>query len=245
MRLRLRSAVLSAAFTFTALLLAAAGLAGGGRTIAAAPTIALGEEQVNSVSGIDFWRISVRDNDRMTLRFGPDSGWAELCLLTPDVTDTTVGNQRCYATKNAYSDTSMTLDVRPGGLWTIAMLPYSANCESGGILNLRCTSGVSYHLTAYVKHRTRMSLQAPTIARHGAKFYARGTLTGVHATVVLQQSWNGGGWRAVSLVKPSPTTGTFRVQVKAARTGILRLRAMLPEAPTYLGATAIASVRVV
>src|SRR4051794_21638757 len=99
-------------------------LAGGGRTIASAPTIPLGEEQLNSVNGIDFWRLPVQEGDRLTLRYGPQkqSDGVELCLLTPDVADTTVGNQACYATEREFGDDSLTLDARPGGLWTIAVL---------------------------------------------------------------------------------------------------------------------------
>jgi hypothetical protein len=220
-------------------------LAGGGRTIALAPTIPLGEEQLNSLRGIDFWRIPLQENDRLTLRYGPQSygNFVEVCLLPPDVTDTTVGNQPCYDISNSFSDHDVTLDVRPGGLWTIAMLPYPG-CESKGILDLRCTSGVSYHLTAYVKHRTRMTLHAPTIVRRGARLTARGSLTGTRNPIIIQQSWNGGGWSRGGVLRPSPT-GAFSIRVRPTRTGALRIRATFPEAPSYLGSSAIASVRVV
>jgi hypothetical protein len=223
----------------------AAALAGGGSTIASAPTIPLGEEQLNSLRGIDFWRIPLQENDRLTVRYGPQTygNFVEICLLPPDVTDTTVGNQRCYETSSSFSDHDVTLDVRPGGLWTIALLPYPG-CESNGILNLRCTSGVSYHLTAYVKHRTRMTLHAPTIVRRGARFTAHGSLTGTRNPIIVQQSWNGGGWSRVGVLRPS-ASGAFSIRVRPVRAGALRIRAMFPEAPTYLGSSAVASVRVV
>jgi hypothetical protein len=228
-------------------LLASASLAaaGGGRTIATAPTIPLGEEQLNSLSGIDFWRIPLQEGDRVTLRYGNQSNgnWVEICLLTPDVTDATVGNQRCYDAERSFGDGSVTLDARPAGLWTLAVLPYPG-CESGGIVDLRCKSSVSYHLTAYVKHKTRMKLTAPSVVRRGSRFTVRGSLSGMRNQVIVQQSWNGGGWRTAAVVRPT-SNGAFSVRFRPNRTGALRVRAMFPEAPLYLGSSAIASVRVV
>jgi len=228
------------------LILGSSALAGGGRTLESAPTILLGEEQLNSVSGIDFWRIALKDNDRLTLHYGGQSNGSgvEACLLTPDVTDATVGNQRCYDDERTFGDGSLTLDARPAGLWTLALFGYPSSCQSGGILNLRCTTSVSYHLTAYVKHRTRMTLTAPSIVRHGARFSARGNLSGTRSKLLVQQSWNGGGWRTAAVVKPG-SNGAFSVRFRAKRAGTLRIRALFPEAPLYLGSSAIASVRVV
>src|SRR5215210_6037171 len=111
-------------------------LGGGGRTMASAPMIPFGQEQLNTLNGIDFWRVPLREGDRLTLIFGPQQQgrWVEVCLLTPDVSDTTAGNQPCYARLADVSDNKTTLDARPGGNWTLAVLPYPG-CESGGILN--------------------------------------------------------------------------------------------------------------
>ena len=89
-----------------------------------------------------------------------------------------------------------------------------------------------------------MTLSAPTIVRHGVRFTARGSLTGTRNPIVVQQSWNGGGWRTAAVVRPT-SNGAFSVRFRPNRTGALRVRAMFPEAPLYLGSSAIASVRVV
>jgi hypothetical protein len=225
--------------------LASAAFAGGGGTIAAAPTIVFGQQQMNTLNGIDFWRIPLKEGDRLTLRFGPQKSysWLEVCLLAPDVTDSTVGNQACYAHQSALGDSKLTLDARPGGNWTLAVLPYPG-CESEGVLNLRCNAGVSYYATAFVKHPTRLTLRAPSISRTGGALDLSGTLTGSHGAVLIEQSWNGGTWHSVAIAHPS-SSGTFRVRLKPARKGSLRVRATFPEAPSYVGSSAAVFVRVV
>ena len=69
-----------------------AAAARGGRTIAEAPQIALGQQQLNSLNGIDFYRVALRSGDQLTLRYGPQQqfDWAEICLFQPGISDATV-----------------------------------------------------------------------------------------------------------------------------------------------------------
>ena len=120
--------------------------ASGGRTIADAPQIAFGQQQLNSLNGIDFYRVALRTGDELKVRYGPQQylHHAEICIFQPGVTDTTVGNQPCYAAKNTFSDDSFTVSARIPGDWVIAMvLPGLRD----GILDLRCTIGLQYVLT--------------------------------------------------------------------------------------------------
>jgi hypothetical protein len=135
----------AAAFVATAAavaLLTGSAIGAGGRTIATAPTMPFGQQQLNTLSGIDYWRLPLKEGDRLTIDYGPQQkfDWVEVCLQTPDVTDTTFGNQPCYARQANLQESKLTLDVRPGGLWTLAVVPYPG-CDSGGIINPRCSSG--------------------------------------------------------------------------------------------------------
>jgi hypothetical protein len=220
-------------------------MAAGGRTIASAPPLPLGQQQLNSLDGIDFWKLHLSLGDRTTIRFGPqtNASYVEVCLLPPGVTDTTVGNTTCQTREAVLQDGSFTFDARPGGDWTVAVLPYPG-CESSGILNLRCNSFVSYYLTAFAKHVTHLSLRAPSVARRGSTFYANGQLAGAHGAVVAQQSWNGGRWAASSLVRAS-ASGAFRIRLRPKRSGLLRTRVTYPDGPLYVGSVATTSTRVV
>ena len=132
---------------------------------------------------------------------------------------TLLRDTECFSTEE-----SLTLDARPAGLWTVAVLRPLANCESGGILNVRCSSDVSYHLTAYVKHRTRVTVDAPNIARRNARFVVRGRLEGVRGSVLLEGSWNGSKWSTVGVVRTS-STGAYQMPLRlkaAGRSGFAR-----------------------
>jgi hypothetical protein len=220
--------------------------AGGGRTIAEAPQIALGQQQLNSLNGIDFYRVALRTGDHLTLRYGPQHqyNWAEICLFQPGVSDTTVGNQPCYASKHTLSEDSFTVTARMPGDWVIAMVPYPG-CERNGIIDLRCTTGLQYFLTAYVKHETTMTLRAPNAIRHGSWLSVSGHLGGAAGLVVLDRSWDSGRhWSAFAL-KRVGSNGGFSARLRVRRTGTLRVRASFPEAPLYAASAATVSVRVV
>jgi len=49
----------------------AAAAAAGAPSIAAAPLISVGQQQVTAVAGIDYWRVRLRQGDRLTLQYGP------------------------------------------------------------------------------------------------------------------------------------------------------------------------------
>ncbi len=245
MAVRLRGLLALAACSFVAVSPSVA-TGGGGRTIAEAPQVALGQQQLNSVNGIDFYRVALRGGDQLTLQYGPQHqyGWAEVCLFQPGVSDTTVGNQPCYASKRTLSEDSFTVSARVPGDWVIAMVPYPG-CERNGILDLRCTAGMQYFLTAYVKHETTMALHAPNAIRRGSWFSFRGHLGGATGLVVLDRSWDGGShWFAFAL-KRVESDGRFSGRLRVRRAGTLRIRASFPEAPLYAASAATVSVRVV
>lgn len=64
---RLRATLLAS--TAAAAIVVSVTAAAGGRTIALAPTIPLGQEQLNTLNGIDFWRVPLEEGDRLTLRY--------------------------------------------------------------------------------------------------------------------------------------------------------------------------------
>jgi len=241
-----RTGAVVCALAALVLVQAPATLAGGGHSISTAPQIPLGQQQVNSLNGIDFWRLSLRAGDVLTLRFGPQQRykWVEVCVFQPGVSDTTVGNQPCYAHKTVDGDDDMELSAREPGLWAVALLPYPGDCESGGILNLRCNSFVSYHLTAYVKHRTQLTLSVPNLVHLGSVFALRGRLSGgARGAVLIEGSWDGAAWRTVGFARIR-IGGAFKLTVRASRRGTLRLRATFPEAPNYAASTALGAVRI-
>lgn len=238
--------LLTAATLAVVLLLPAGGLASGGRTIADAPQILVGQQQVSALNGIDFYRVALRAGDQLTVRYGPQQAlhWAEICIFQPGVTDATVGNQPCYASKNTLSDDSFTVTARIPGDWVIAMVPYPG-CDKDRILDLRCTVGLQYVLTAYVKHQTAVTLQAPNAMRHGSWLSLSGHLKGATGSIVLEQSWDSGAhWSAFAL-KRVGSSGGFKARLHVRRRGALRVRASFPEAPLYAPSSATVSVRVV
>jgi hypothetical protein len=238
-----RAAVCAVLFVIT--LCVGSAIGAGGRTIATAPTIQFGQQQLNTLNGIDYWRIPLKEGDRLTVDYGPQQSfnWVEICLQTPNVTDATVGNQPCYARQANVQESKLTMDARPGGLWTLAVMPYPG-CDSGGIINPNCGSSVSYTLTVYVKHQTHMTLRGPSITHRGSHITISGRLTGTRGSVLVEQSWNGGGWATVGIAHPS-VSGSFSIRLTPKKKGSLRVRATFPEAPTFIGSGAAVFVRVI
>ena len=221
---------------------------GGGSSIASAPTIPLGQQQVNAVNAIDFWRVPLKGGDQLTLRYGGQTHEAnvEVCVLTPDVSDLTVGNQPCYAHKSVYgfsSPDSLTMSPRTPGTWTIAVVPYPG-CENNGILDLRCKTGLQYYLTAFVKHPTKMTLTGPNLARRRVAFIVHGRLTGVRGSVLLESSPDHGAHWSTIAVKRTTSTGAFSQRLRFRSAGTVMIRASYPEAPSYVASSATVSVRV-
>ena len=231
-----------------ALAITATAIAGGGNSIATAPTLPSGQDQVNALNAIDFWRVPLKAGDQLTLRYGGqlNSSWVEVCLFQPAVTDATVGNQPCYAKQTAYGaagDGVLTISARSAGSWTIAVVPYPG-CESGGILDLRCRVGLQYHLTAYVKHPTHVAVTAPNLVRIGTWFTIRGRLSGVRGRVLLELSRDAGAHWTTLAIKATSGTGAFVHRMRVRSSTSLLIRASYPEAPNYVGSAATTAVRV-
>jgi hypothetical protein len=104
--------------------------------------------------------------------------------------------------------------------------------------------GVSYFATVYVKHPTHMTLRAPSIVHRGSRVTVTGALTGARSSVLVERSWNGGGWATVGIAHPA-ADGSFRILLTPKKKGSLRVRATFPEAPSYVGSSASVFVRVV
>ena len=239
-------AAVSAAIVALAFGLTAA-FAGGAPTIAAAPLIPLGQEQVHAAVGIDFWRVSLREGDRLTLQYAPQkqNNYVEVCLYSPSVTDENVATQRCSAGSQSLRENFLRVTARPAGAWTIAVRPYPGCSLSGGITSPSCkNAGIEYKLTATVKHQTSTTLRGPNLARVGQTIRFNGVLKGVRGRVLLQASWNGGGWSTLG-IRSVDGAGRFSTSLRLKRNGTLRVRASYPEALRYIGSSAAVAVRVV
>ena len=235
------AAVVALAFGLTA------ALAGGAPTIAAAPSIPLAQEQVHAAVGIDFWRVNLREGDRLTLQYAPQKqgNWIEVCLYGPAVTDANVATERCAAGSQSSRENFLRLTARPAGTWTIAVRPYPGCSLSGGITSPSCkNAGIEYKLTATVKHQTSTTLRGPNLARVGQAVRFNGVLKGVRGRVLLQASWNGGGWSTLG-IRSVDGAGRFSTSMRLKRKGTLRVRASYPESLKYVGSSAAVAVRVV
>jgi hypothetical protein len=224
----------------------AAAFAGGAPTIGAAPLIPLGQEQVHATVGIDYWRVNLREGDRLTLQYAPQkrNTWVEVCLYGPTVTDENVTTQRCQAGNQALQEDFLRVTARPAGRWTVAMRPYPG-CSSAGITSPSCkNAGIEYKLTATVKHPTSTTLRGPNLAQVGQTIRFSGVLKGVRGRVLLQASWNGGGWTTLG-IRSVDSAGRFSTSLRLRRKGTLRVRASYPEALQYVGSSAVVAVRVV
>lgn len=223
-----------------------AAFAGGAPTIAAAPLIPLGQEQVHAAVGIDYWRVNVRDSDRVTLQYAPQKPftWVEVCVYGPTVTDENVPSQRCQAGDQTLQEDFLRLTARPAGKWTIAVRPYPS-CSTSGVTSPSCkNAGIEYKLTATVKHQTSTTLNGPNLAQVGQTIRFNGALKGVRGRVLLQASWNGGGWTTLG-IRSVDGGGRFATSLRLTRKGTLRVRASYPEAVRYVGSSALVAVRVV
>jgi len=181
---------------------AAAAFAGGAPTIAGAPLIPVGQEQVNALTGIDYWRVKLRQGDRLTVTYGPQKNysWAGVCVYRPTVTDQMVATRRCDTSARTTGYETLTLTARPAGTWTIAVRPYPA-CSTTGVKSSGCIGGdVGYRLTANVQHETRIGLRAVNLARVGERVPLHGVLQGARGRVLLEASWDGGNeWTTVGI----------------------------------------------
>ena len=208
--------------------------------------IPLGQEQVHAAVGIDFWRVNVRDGDRLTLKYAPQkkNNWVEVCIYGPAVTDENVATARCQAGSQSTGENFLRITARGAGKWTIAVRPYPG-CSTSGVTSPSCVNaGIEYKLTATVKHPTSMTLRGPNLARIGQTVRFSGVLKGVRGRVLLQFGWGGGGWKMVG-IRSVDGAGRFSTTMRLKRKGTLRVRASYPEALKYIGSSAVVSVRVV
>jgi hypothetical protein len=140
-------------------------------------------------------------------------------------------------------ESKLTLDVRPGGLWTLAFVPYP-NCDSGGIINPKMQLVGLLLRDRLCQAQTHMTLRAPSIVHHGSRITIAGILTGTRGSVLIEQSRNGGGWSTVGIAHPKAKS-SFSVRLTPKKKGSLRVRATFPEAPSYIGSSAAVFVRII
>jgi hypothetical protein len=224
--------------------------AAGGRSIASAPTMQLGQEQRNAVNGIEYWRVPLKVGDRLTIRFGAQpgaSGGVGVCLHAPGVTDSTIGNQPCSVTQFNGSSSAASFDVTATrtGAWVMAVhyAYYGTSCVDDGKLDPLCDRTVSYSLTAYVKHQIALSVTAPNLVRLGSKVTLNGRVTGGAKGSVLVEGYVDNEWKTLSVGKLS-RTGRFSLAFKPKVAGTLQVRVSYPEAPLYLGSARELAIRV-
>ncbi len=212
-------------------------------TLADAPEITFGQEQRSGVDGIAYWRVPMRKGDVLTIHFGSQAfAVVGICLLVPGVTDRTVGNQPCSVHQRGVSGmTSFDITAMSTGSWVLAA--YAPACEVNGQLDPQCRATVSYALTAYVKHRTAMTVSAPNLVRFGSPVSVRGRVDGGASGAVLAEVMVDGRWKTLDIVDLA-RKGRFAFSVRPRTTGDLRLRVTYPEAPLYLPASREVTVRV-
>jgi hypothetical protein len=136
-----RSVVLILWVTVALVLLPASALANGGANIASAPTLPVGTAVSGGAatvdnyttcckfwahpdsSGVEYWRIAAVAGDQLTIDWTDVAGTnVSACLLTPDITDFTVGDVdgcAAYLRNNAKRELKFTIPS-PGG-WILAV----------------------------------------------------------------------------------------------------------------------------
>jgi hypothetical protein len=212
-------------------------------TIEKAPVLTLGQEQRSGVDGIAYWRIPMRRGDELTIRFGSQAfGVIGICLLVPEVTDRTVGNQPCSVHQRGVSGmTSFDITAISSGSWVLAV--YAPACEVNGQLDPQCRATVAYALTAYVKHSTSMTVTAPNLVRLGTQVSVRGRVDGGAVGAVLAEVMVDGQWKTLDIVDLA-AKGRFAFEIRPKSIGDLHLRVTYPEAPLYRPASREVTVRV-
>jgi hypothetical protein len=244
---RIAALAASCALSLLAAALAgAAGAAAGGPSVAAAPLLSSGREQVNAVAGVDYWRVKLRERDRLTIEYGPQKAneWVEVCVYRPGVSDSALVSARCYAGDQNTSDDALTLTARWGGVWTIAVRPYPG-CSSSGLSDPRCTNaGVAYRLTATVRRPTETTLRGPNLVRRGELMRLSGALRGARGRVLLEISLDRGAWQTLSIA-PVDGAGRFSASARVARAASVRVRASFPESSQYTASSSTVVIRVV
>lgn len=239
------------------IVVAAAAVAGaargdGGTTIANAPELTPGETVTGTVtnvgSRVQFWRLTVKPGDQVTINFAALSTVATstvgLCFLLPTVDDFTLQDSRCLEPletdhTNANTKRQTTRVFASGGRWTLIVGNYS--CMNGGRPLIPCFYySTQYELTAYVRSATRTTLTAnPNLVKAGGTVTAKGKVTGVtsgNVAIQVRQS----GWKTVKIAKIG-AGGTFVAKIKAPAKGKLTVRAVFPGDSSHLPSKAAAT----
>lgn len=154
-------------------------LANGGRSIASASLLLAGRNVYGSDQGVDFWRLqlskgSVLSLQAQTLKASP----LAVCLLSPKVSDGTLGSGvPCAAQGGTYRSSrtvSLRVQIPVAGVWHIALAEQSTGTRTypGCIalhypshhqVTVRLASGGCYYPFAY---RLTVEISAPAARHH-------------------------------------------------------------------------------
>ena len=210
-------------------LMSAAGFAyaSGGTDIASAPELPAGKRVAGGGDpGRDldttqywreFWRITLRGEDRLTVDYGSTNGplSASLCLLAPGVTDSTFADKPCV-TGDGRDQTNTTAQRRyivpEPGRYTL-------------VISSEPRSPLAYVLTAHVLHHTTTKLNAPRTVHARSRVTFTGKVSGADSGRVELQLLVKGGWVKLASV-PVRKNGTFTVRTASGAPGTYRLRAL-------------------
>jgi hypothetical protein len=230
-------------------------LANGGANIASAPAMPIGTPVSGGAAtvdnyttcckfwahpdtgGVEYWRINTLAGDQLTIDWTDVAGtYVSVCLMTPDITDFTVGDvQDCAAYLQNNAKRELRFTVPTPGAWILAVGDdWCCNHE-----------GWAYDLITYVKHKTSTMLTANSPVRAHRQATLHGAVSGVAAgKVVIQRRGKTGGWTTVGL-KAVRSNGSFvfKTRVGAART--YRYRAQFLGDDSHLPSSATCAVKVV
>jgi hypothetical protein len=194
--------------------------AGGGDSIAAAPELPIGQQQLNGKRGPDFWRVTLGAGDRIVANYGTTDDRLEidLCLLSPAVTDFTLDRATCVKRRGTDSKTQLTHIANPGGRWTLLLQECTWTSHP-----MRCLdTPIAYELTAYVQRYTVTTLAGSTRVRAGTVVVLQGRVRGVSTgRVEIAVRATGKRWQA---------TGNARIGRDSRFTTRLRLTSRGPTA---------------
>lgn len=217
----------------------AAGWAAGGSSIANAPELPIaiqvagaGGEGTNggspttaSIASVnryygEFWRVPLARADSLRIDYGSTNGkLVDLCLLASTVTDYTVSTARCKTLDATSARHEVRFIAPTAGRWTLYVLG-QACCAPPYC----CGSfGLAYELTAYVKHFTRASIHAPSLAKKGIKITLTGRVLGVTSGTVAIRATTRDGMVRSKVVSMTPD-GRFSWSFTPTKAGIYRVR---------------------
>jgi hypothetical protein len=232
-----RLAAALAALGCIGVLFAAAAFAGGGLTIASAPTLRIGE---NVTGGGDdgghaseWWKVPLAPADRLTVNWG-DLSENPACasLWSPRVTDYNVSSSNQLVGNTTYGKSQIVYRAPSAGVYRL----HVSGCGD---------TPWSYEMTAHVQHYTSTTLVAPREVRAGSTAVYRGRVTGVGVagrTTKLQLK-AGGGWRDIATAAVGGN-GVYAARAVLSQPGSAKIRALFPGSTAFRPSSATATVRV-